>query len=299
MSHVTARRDSGRRRPMGYAPWSPRGPTLELIEQITSVLDDHRDYWPIVPRQILYRLMGRGLAEKDDEENIGTHLTRARRAGLIPWEAIGDGRTEMLIPVVCDDPEAFYAEMRASASVYRLDRQRGQQVYIEVFVEAAGAVEQVYRTTGDAYGVPVYSGSGFNTVTALREVVLRAEEREIPTTVLIVGDYDPAGRDIRERVADDIAAFIRDGHPGVSVDVQTIALTEAQIDERELIRQPMDEKKRAKHFETGRWPHDWTVQLEALAPDALAGIIIASIEAMTDADIGGRCSTRRRRNGTS
>ena len=190
--------------------------------------------------------------------------------------------------------------MRASASVYRLDRQRGQQVYIEVFVEAAGAVEQVYRTTGDAYGVPVYSGSGFNTVTALREVVLRAEEREIPTMILIAGDYDPAGRDIRERVADDIAAFIRDGHPGVSVDVQTIALTEAQIDERELIRQPMDEKKRAKHFETGRWPHDWTVELEALAPDALAGIIIARDRGDDRRrHHGGRCSTRRRRNGTS
>ena len=125
-----------------------------------SVLDDHRDYWPITPRQVLYRLMGRGQATKDDAERIGDYIVRGRRAGLIPWEAIGDGRTESMVPIVCDDPEAFFAEMRQSASVYRLDRQEGQPVYIEMVVEAAGAVEQVYRTTGD-YGVPVYSGSGF------------------------------------------------------------------------------------------------------------------------------------------
>jgi hypothetical protein len=280
---VTASRDSGRRRPTGYAPWQPRGSTLEVLNQITAVLDDHREYWPITPRQILYRLMGRNLATKADADKIGSHLVRGRRAGLIPWEAIGDGRTESLIPVVCADPEAFYAEMKATASVYRLDRQRGQAVYIEVFVEAAGAVEQVYRTTGDPYGVPVYSGSGFNTVTALREVVLRAEQRDVPTTILVAGDYDPAGRDIRARVADDIAAFIRDGHPGVEVNVETIALTQEQIDGFGLIRQPMDAKKREKHFDTGRWPHDWTVELEALAPDALAGILIDAIEGLTDA----------------
>lgn len=54
---------------MGYAPWNPRGPTLELLEQIDSVLDDHADYWPLTPRQILYRLMGRGQATKADAQD--------------------------------------------------------------------------------------------------------------------------------------------------------------------------------------------------------------------------------------
>ena len=163
MAAITAGRNK-RSRPVGYAPWSPRAATRETLDQILSVLDDHRDYWPITPRQVLYRLMGRGQATKSDAERIGDYLVRGRRAGFIPWEAIGDGRTESAVPIVCDDPEAFFAEMRESASVYRLDRQEGQPVYIEMVVEAAGAVDQVFRTTVD-YGVPVRSGSGFVTVT--------------------------------------------------------------------------------------------------------------------------------------
>ncbi|MDQ3672707.1 MAG: hypothetical protein M3364_09785 [Actinomycetota bacterium] len=83
---VTVRRDTGRRRPVGYAPWEPRGSTLEMLEQIGSVLEDYRDYWPIIPRQVLYRLMGRGAATKDDADKIGEYLVRGRRAGLVAWE---------------------------------------------------------------------------------------------------------------------------------------------------------------------------------------------------------------------
>ncbi|MDQ3672706.1 MAG: hypothetical protein M3364_09780 [Actinomycetota bacterium] len=149
---------------------------------------------------------------------------------------IGDNRTEALIPVVCDDPEAFFAEMRASASVYALDRQRGQSVYIEVFVEAHGGVEQVAGIVGkDSYGIPVYSGSGYNTVTALREVVLRAELRDVPTLVLILGDFDPHGDNIRQRVSDDVGAFA-EHHNDAAVEVQTVSLTFDQIDDLGLCR---------------------------------------------------------------
>ena len=138
---VTASRDNGKRRsrPVGYAEWSPRGATRDVLDQIISVLDDHAEYWPITPRQVLYRLMGRGQAKKQDAERIGEYINRGRRAGLIAWEAIGDGRTEQKFPIVCDDPEAFFAEMRESASVYQLDRQEGQPVYIEMLVEAAAS----------------------------------------------------------------------------------------------------------------------------------------------------------------
>lgn len=274
----TAGRDK-RSRPVGYAPWAPRANTRESLDQILSVLDDHRDYWPITPRQVLYRLMGRGQATKADAGTIGDRLVRGRRAGFIPWQAIGDGRTEAMVPVVCDDPEAFFAEMRQSASVYRLDRQEGQPVYVEMVVEAAGAVDQVFRTTVD-YGVPVRSGSGFNTVTALRESVLRAELREMPTVVLVAGDYDPAGIDIRARVADELDAFALD-HEVPGVEVVTIALDEDQVDDLGLAKAAMTDEKRNRY---PWWPHDWTVELEAVSPADLAGFVVEAIESRTDPD---------------
>ena len=179
---------------------------------------------------------------------------------------------------MCDDPEAFFAEMRQSASVYRLDRQEGQPVYIEMLVEAAGAVEQVFRTAGD-YGVPVLSGSGFVPTTALRAIVLRAEMRDVPTVILVAGDLDPAGWDIRARVASDVAAFA-EGHDA-EISVETIALVERQVDELELIQAPMDRKKRKRY---PWWARTWTVELEAVSPDDLASIVIEAIEDRTDAD---------------
>ena len=278
MVEVPAGRNK-RSRPVGYAPWSPRAGTREALDQILSVLDDHAEYWPITPRQVLYRLMGRGQATKADAERIGDYIVRGRRAGFIPWEAIGDGRTESAVPVVCDDPEAFFAEMRQSASVYRLDRQEGQPVYIEVVVEAAGAVEQVFRTTVD-YGVPVHSGSGFVAVDALRKVVLRAEARDVETVVLVAGDLDPAGIDIRARVADELDAFALD-HEVPGIEVVTIALTEDQVDDLALARAPLPTKKHEKY---PWWPHNWTVELEAVSPADLAATVVDAIESRTDAD---------------
>jgi len=250
-----------------------------MLGRILAVLDDHAEYWPITPRQVLYRLMGRGEATKQDAEKIGENLNRGRRAGMIPWEAIGDGRTESKFPIVCDDPEAFFAEMRQSASVYQLDRQDGQELYIEMVVEAAGAVEQVFRTTGK-YGVPVLSGSGFVSITALRGMVLRAETRGIPTMILVAGDLDPAGRDIRARVAADIAAFA-EGHDA-EIEVKTIALTDGQVDDLGLIKAPMPKAKQDKY---PWWPYGWTVELEAVSPEDLAGIVSNAIEDLTDADV--------------
>src|SRR5689334_21276306 len=58
MGAATAAPDHGRQRPVGYAPRAPRGATLETLRQIRAVLDARADYWPITPRQILYRLVG-------------------------------------------------------------------------------------------------------------------------------------------------------------------------------------------------------------------------------------------------
>ena len=171
--------------------------------------------------------------------------------------------------------------MRGTANVYRLDRQEGQPAYLEVFVEAHGGVEQVARTVGiDTFGMPVYSGSGFVTVTAVREIVLRAELREMPTMVLVLGDLEPAGRDIRDCVADDVQAFA-ENHDGAAIDVRTIAFTAEQVDELGLIKQPTGAKKRSDY---PWWPQDWTVEFEAVATDDLARILVATVEGLTDAE---------------
>jgi hypothetical protein len=270
-------------KPVGYAPWNPREATLLMLDNIIAVLNDHRDYWPITPRQILYRLMGRGQATKEDNQKVGDIIGRARRAGYIPWEAIGDQRTEHLIPLSYNSPADFHAETKQRAENYRRDRQEGQEYFIEVFVEAAGAMQQVFRTTSP-YGIPVYSGSGFNTITALRQIAIRAEQRfyeaRQSTVILIVGDYDPAGVDIRDRVRKDVEGFME--QHGGDVYVHTVALKKEHIAEFGLAMQPMDPKKRARY---SWWPHTWTVEIEALSPADLAGLLTNAIDSIVDKDV--------------
>jgi hypothetical protein len=79
-------------------------------------------------------------------------------------------------------------------------------------------------------------------------------------------------------VAADVAAFAEEHDAAIAV--ETIALTEAQVDELALIRAPMPRAKRERY---PWWPHAWTVELEALSPDDLAAIVSGAIEDRTDA----------------
>ena len=53
VSEVTASRSKiGRRRPKGYAPWSPRKDTRAILGQVDEVLREYRAHLPLTVRQI-------------------------------------------------------------------------------------------------------------------------------------------------------------------------------------------------------------------------------------------------------
>ena len=55
---VTARRENGRKRPRGYAPWRPQAKTRLLLDQVAAILDEYADHLPLTVRQVFYRLVG-------------------------------------------------------------------------------------------------------------------------------------------------------------------------------------------------------------------------------------------------
>ena len=76
-----------RTRARGFAPWQPRGPSQELLEQVRAVFGEYEDYLPLTIRQVFYRLVGKFEYEKTEQayKRLVEHLSRARRARLIPW----------------------------------------------------------------------------------------------------------------------------------------------------------------------------------------------------------------------
>jgi len=70
----------------GFAPWSPRGTTLETLNQVQQVLEQYRQLLPPTARQIFYRLVGAyGQVELDLLQRQPIHLeVLCEAAGMVP-----------------------------------------------------------------------------------------------------------------------------------------------------------------------------------------------------------------------
>jgi hypothetical protein len=267
-------------RARGLAPWNPQARTVELLGQVSAVLDEYRAHLPLTARQIFYRLVGHHGYDKTEAaySRLLEALNRARRAGLIPWNALRDDGTVAELPDGWTGPEAFWRAVQATADNYRHQLADGQPVAVELWVEAAGMVPQVARVAED-YGLPVYSAGGFNSVTEKHAAALRMVRRSTSTIVLHLGDHDPSGCAIVDSAADDIEAFCADyGRPD-AVRFYRVAVTPDQIEHYDLPTAPQ------KHTDRRGEEMAETVQAEALAPDELAAELREAIEEVVDLDL--------------
>jgi len=59
---------------------------------VAEIIDDYREHLPLTVRQIFYRLVASYGYEKDEKayKRLGEHLVRARRAHMVPFDAIRD-----------------------------------------------------------------------------------------------------------------------------------------------------------------------------------------------------------------
>ena len=144
----------GKTRPRGFADWKPQAHTLALLDQVQGVLDEYADYLPLTVRQIFYRLVGAHNYAKTDKayERLSETLNRARRAEIVPMDAIRDGGGAREEPDFWQDAEQFLESYRQAAESLRLDRQDGQPTRLLLLCEAAGMVPQLARAVRD-YGV--------------------------------------------------------------------------------------------------------------------------------------------------
>lgn len=280
---VTTGRDNRRGRPRGYASWSPRPETAAEIENVNGILREYSPHLPLTVRQIFYRLVGAYDYEKTVQayKRLGEHLVRARRAGLIPFEAIRDDGVVSYSPDCYGGTEDFWDATGRSIRAYRRDRQEGQRHRIELWCESAGMAPQLARVA-NRYSVPVFSAGGFSSLTAVRLVADRALDQEVPTVLLHAGDLDPSGESIFDALVKDASAFVERDRVilPLRLDGHRIALTQEQVDRFDLPTAP----PKASDSRSRRWSGE-TCQLEALAPDVLAEIVDHEIRARINSDV--------------
>jgi len=279
------------KRPKGYAAWRPQKKTARLIMQVKEVLKEYEDHLPLTNRQIFYRLVAAYGYPKTENfaNNLNDHLTRARRSKKIPFDAIRDDGISIIDHAHYADEDAFYKAEHERARAYKRDKLARQGLNIRVYCEAAGMMPQLERVC-EPYSIPVYSCSGFDSVSAKYELNKSCWQAFVykgrRTGILHLGDHDPSGESIfNDGLVQDIHAFLAEDVPHKDpreiADFERIALTQEQVTSLGLETTPPKESD----SRTANWKGTGACQLEALPPDKLAELLEDAIRRRLDMDV--------------
>jgi hypothetical protein len=271
-----------------FAPWTPRSGSKKsrILVAAQAALDRYRDSWPLGSREVGYVLTGDEYGfTHDDVDLIEDVLACARRAGLIPWEAISDGRAGVAAPWTVGDADEVAEQVLGSIEEAQYERQDGQPYRVEVWAEAMGWLTRLERICNER-GVVVHSGSV--PVSAIRNAALRAVSAyPQPTVLLQIGDLDLNGiRNIARPFADDVEKFVADLLGCTAEEARQVVVVRRLLLTAEQVEEHLGERGRrppsAQALEKG-WPYPWTVQAEALVPpDVRDRIVSDAIDALHD-----------------
>jgi len=281
----------GRKRPKGYAPWSPRAKTKALLAQVDQVLVEYRAHLPITVRQVFYRLVGAFGYSKTENAygNLGDHLVRARRSGRIPFEAIRDDSASEMTHLHFDDEEHFISYVHKLGRNYTQNKLTNQDYALRLHCEAEGMMPQMHAAMRD-FSVPVYSCSGFDSLTARRDLARWFHDTYVyegKTPVMLhLGDYDPSGESIFESLTEDVWQFLTRDAPGLVArhDKNDLFVRVALVEEHvSMFGLPTAPPKKADG-RSKKW-RGQTCQVEALPPDALREIVVGAVREYIDPEV--------------
>jgi hypothetical protein len=266
----------------GMAPWTPRSKTQPLLDSVREILDQYREQLPLALRQVFYRLVAVYDYEKTENaySRLGETLNRARRAQVVPFAAIRDDGATALWPREFLSSEDFWQMLNEQVEDFTLSAQDGQAQYLELWVEAAGMAPMAFNAVNPKYGVPVFSSGGFDSTTIKYDAACRFLERDRPTVVVHVGDYDPSGLSVFETIREDVGAFYRDLGGDQPPEFFRAAVIPEQIQRFNLPTAPPKKMDKRSVF-----TDTITVQAEALPPDVLQAEIRAALESYFDQDV--------------
>ena len=247
-----------------------------LEEQIYAVLaEDH----PQSIRHVYYRMTNPRLAEPVEKTDRGyaqvqDRITKMRRAGTIPYGWITDAtRRGHHTHTYRNAAEA----LRAWQGFYRGDLWSNANVYVEVWCESR-SISGVIEGTCEELAVSLYPAGGFTSLTLAYQsaeyINHMTRNGAIPAVVLYIGDYDPAGVLIDQKVQEELERHL---HPDVTLDFRRIAVTLEQIAEMDLPTKPRNKNDRRVRELTE------TVEAEAMPAGVLRRMLRNHVEAFLPA----------------
>lgn len=267
----------------------------EVIQHIVDIVDEYAEEgYNLTLRQLHYQLVKSNWIVNHDSayKKLGNILDDCKYAGIINWDNIEDRGRIPYIPYYVEDVEAA---LNDTIDQYRIDRQKGQESYVELWTEK-DALSAILRRSTEKYHIQLVVNKGYTSSSAIYRAYKRCiqqirEGKKI--IILYFGDHDPSGldmvRDIRERLE---FMFNKGRHSEMfenmhsdelksSFTVLPIGLTMAQIREYDLPPNPTKlTDSRANGYIKKFGKTCWEV--DALRPQTLSDIVETNIESIID-----------------
>lgn len=253
---------------------------MERLIVINDIIEEYAQQgYKLTLRQLYYQLVSRDIVPNRQEEyaKLSILLVKGRMGGAVDWESIEDRIRIPFLPYwVIDIQDAI----NDTAEQYRLDRQKGQSVYIELWVEK-DALSGVLRKITSYYHINLMVNRGYSSCSAMHdgyERFLQAEEGGKTSHILYLGDHDASGLDMIRDIKERLEEF------GIEINVTHIALTNQQIVEYNPPPNPAKmTDPRANWYIQKHGNESWEV--DALKPEVLHQLVKENVENLIDMDL--------------
>jgi hypothetical protein len=264
-----------------------------FLDAIELVLESLRSFWPLSDRQIHYQLLNdpppihaskpHSIYRNDlrSYKALTELLTRARIAGIIPFEAIHDPTRPVTLFDVFRSPGPFVRrEVEGFLKDYWRDLQAPQPVHVEILGEK-NTIQTIIQPVAAQYCLPLTLGRGYASLPPRYEMAERFRDTgKEKLLLLVLSDFDPEGEDI----AHSFARSMRDDFEIDDVEFVKVALTSAQVQELGLPPGMKAKKSSSRRRQFVERHGEHVYELEAAAPVQLQTILRQPIESVLDMD---------------
>ena len=252
----------------------------EQLQIINDIIEEYaEDGYTLTLRQLYYQLVSRDIIPNQQKEyaKLSTLLVKGRMAGVVDWDAIED---RIRVPYMEYWVSGIEGAIRDTINQYKLDRQEGQDVYIELWVEK-DALSGVLKRITEEFHIRLMVNRGYSSCTAIHDAferLKRYEDEGKKTYILYLGDHDPSGLDMIRDIQERLQEF------GVFPEVRHIGLTMEQINEFNPPENPAKiTDPRAKWYISQHGNKSWEV--DALNPKTLHKLVRENVEELIDMDL--------------